>query len=618
MSYRRQLIFVCLSIFLNSHALFAGSDDQLSHAQSLLENDSKAAIESLANISASHLDNAQKVRLAWLNCRAYLDVGKSKLALAKSDLRGISAAVSVELVEAYICRSKAQKREGELEQAKSSLAQAMRFAGQLAEVRVQAQVLLHRGDLWLQLNRHDKAFADLHAAYDLVKNQNVTALKHEILNSLATVYYNTGRLDLAETYYKDLVAVAEEAEEPQNLAIALFNLGHAYSSQEKFAQANLAFERSLKLSYQVGDLLGAGFTLKAWGEHAVALNEIENAKSRLQEALRIFVQANDQQQAAAVHRHLGDIAVKEKRYEAALDHYRTAVPVLKTHASLLPLMRSYRGLAEVYSALGNYESAYLIHQAYTVLMEENLLQQNEEITKRLQAQFETQRLADENQQLELLNQQQQVEIAHDRQMMYALTVGVVLAVIIIVLLILLWRKGRLHAQKMEQLATVDELTQISNRRTIMALGETEWNRSMRFKRPLSCLMFDIDHFKSINDTYGHGVGDEVIKGIAMDVQSELRKTDAIGRIGGEEYLVIATESDIKQAGVLAERIREAVESTTYDSMPDRQVTISIGVAQIGDEKTLADLIQHADEALYRAKQLGRNRVEAYPVIKPKE
>lgn len=120
-------------------------------------------------------------------------------------------------------------------------------------------------------------------------------------------------------------------------------------------------------------------------------------------------------------------------------------------------------------------------------------------------------------------------------------------------------------------------------------------------------MFDIDHFKEINDTYGHLTGDDVLKTLADIVRENLRKIDSLVRWGGEEFMIIAPETDLEGAKILAERIRKKVESYKFDKI--KTITISLGLALFEKDDTENSVIKRADDALYNAKKRGRNRVE---------
>lgn len=165
--------------------------------------------------------------------------------------------------------------------------------------------------------------------------------------------------------------------------------------------------------------------------------------------------------------------------------------------------------------------------------------------------------------------------------------------------------------QLEHLASTDSLTEIGNRRYFMTQAEQEISRSRRFKRDLSVMMLDIDHFKPINDRYGHAVGDAVLQGVVRRASESLRLTDQIARLGGEEFAVLLPETDLKSAIKGAKRLREHLaDNPIVVGGKAIHCTVSIGVAELKDEdKTIDDLMRRADEAMYRAKEAGRNRVE---------
>ena len=167
----------------------------------------------------------------------------------------------------------------------------------------------------------------------------------------------------------------------------------------------------------------------------------------------------------------------------------------------------------------------------------------------------------------------------------------------------------------EQMAITDELTQIYNRHHFQAALDQELKRSERYDHPLSLMMLDIDHFKRVNDVYGHQVGDEVLKGLSAIIKSTTREMDVVARYGGEEIAVILPETNCKGAVLNAEKIRDNIEKHVFEIRDGKslQVTVSVGVScvdQINNYKKdkAEKLIQIADEALYLAKKSGRNQV----------
>lgn len=164
----------------------------------------------------------------------------------------------------------------------------------------------------------------------------------------------------------------------------------------------------------------------------------------------------------------------------------------------------------------------------------------------------------------------------------------------------------MEKEKLERLATIDNLTGIFNRHKFYQLSEYEIGKTRRYSRPLSLIMFDIDNFKKINDTYGHDVGDYILSTIAKIITGHLRKTDVFARWGGEEFVVMCPETDMTNTTNLAERLREAVANYAFDHVP--QVTCSFGVGAFGEENNVDELIKIADDKLYQAKRQGKNQV----------
>jgi len=153
----------------------------------------------------------------------------------------------------------------------------------------------------------------------------------------------------------------------------------------------------------------------------------------------------------------------------------------------------------------------------------------------------------------------------------------------------------------------DTLTKIYNRQFYYETLRWEIQRAHRYGKSFSLITFDIDHFKKVNDTFGHDVGDYVLKELSKICQESIRNTDVLARIGGEEFSIIAPETDISRGVVLAEKLRRVVDEYEFDKV--KHISISLGVAQYINGDNLDDIYKRADVALYKAKNNGRNRVE---------
>lgn len=162
-------------------------------------------------------------------------------------------------------------------------------------------------------------------------------------------------------------------------------------------------------------------------------------------------------------------------------------------------------------------------------------------------------------------------------------------------------------------ATLDELTGLHNRRWLNEMVARQITRSQFGSKPLSLLLIDIDHFKSVNDNYGHLAGDEVLRNVAEIMMNYLRPTDLLARFGGEEFMVALPDTDLVGARIAAETMCAAVRNTTIENSEHGvlpPVTVSIGVAELLPDQSFDSLVESADRAMYLAKKNGRNRVES--------
>ncbi|WP_345993008.1 sensor domain-containing diguanylate cyclase [Sulfurimonas sp. HSL-1716] len=188
---------------------------------------------------------------------------------------------------------------------------------------------------------------------------------------------------------------------------------------------------------------------------------------------------------------------------------------------------------------------------------------------------------------------------------------------------LLWIEGileditdRINAEKalqqkkleFEKLATTDILTECYNRYSIMNQIEEEINRTKRKEEPLSIIMYDFDHFKQINDTFGHDAGDYVLKESTQVISQVIREIDKIGRYGGEEFLVLLPFSDLSDALEVAQRVKSAVASHRFKDV--NQVTISLGVVEYSKDESLQNLLKRVDDKMYQSKHSGRNKISS--------
>lgn len=163
-------------------------------------------------------------------------------------------------------------------------------------------------------------------------------------------------------------------------------------------------------------------------------------------------------------------------------------------------------------------------------------------------------------------------------------------------------------QQLYEKATIDDLTQLFNRHHTYQLASQAIEKAQRYQTTLSAIMLDIDHFKEVNDTYGHPTGDKVLTKLSKLIKDQVRKADIVGRVGGEEFFILLPEVSVEEAHAMAERIRSSVERKSWRATGvENGITISLGVTEYHNDN-LESLIAKSDKSLYHAKKTGRNRV----------
>ena len=170
-------------------------------------------------------------------------------------------------------------------------------------------------------------------------------------------------------------------------------------------------------------------------------------------------------------------------------------------------------------------------------------------------------------------------------------------------------KLEIKNRTLSKLSHTDHLTKISNRKHIEKVLKKELKRANRYNLPLSVLILDIDNFKNVNDTYGHNIGDKVLRTIAKSVSDSIRESDYFGRWGGEEFIIVSTETSLENALILADKIRNTIEKLDFKEFDG--VTCSIGVSQYDYSQSYENIIYCSDMALYKAKNSGKNKVVKY-------
>ena len=511
--------------------------------------------------------------------------------------------------EFMICQGQHLAIAGEVNAAETAFNAAYEQAQRLQQVRLQADALNARGDFYSYTGNLGKALADLLQAQRLYEGLQLEQLATGNLASLAHVYRRMGDLVTARAYYQTVAGRARQWGRLNLEADALIHIGWAYIEEGLYELARNSFAESRAIHARlpaaeyitIVDALHLGIVDTLQGRHAEALHSFANIAHLVESSKYVLIR--------------GLLLYFRGHAEAGLAQFRQALQTLHDAEALLNKLGNQRYVAKVFrlrsdvhAGLGQFSRSR--EDLLAFLAEQQQLEQRlrADESARLRIEFDTERTLTENKRLqaEQTLQQERVQALEETrrwQLAFMLLGGSVVGVLLV-------RQLR-KAHRLAILAMTDELTRLPNRRAIQMFAAEAWRNCARQHVPLAVIVFDIDHFKRINDSWGHEQGDVVLRQVAHCARSALRDRDRIGRVGGEEFWVVLPGATAEQAAQAAERIRQAVQGTRFP-ISDAQAlsaTISLGVScQREEDHSFDVLIARADAALYRAKGNGRNQV----------
>lgn len=482
-------------------------------------------------------------------------------------------------------------------------------------MRLVADGLTWRGSVQSLLGEHALALVDFLEAQNFYDHSGVPIESDQNLFNIAVAYRRLGEQAEARRYITKLMQQGIERKDvPQQMA-AHMQLGFLDSESDAghWPAAKKHFESALGMAQKIdSDVaqgsahLGLAQVLNQLGDYRAALVQLDAART----ALAATHDHSDGDmlalQEGEAHAGLGDHALALKDFARA-EAFLQKSGNLRYLADLLEhRSHSYEALGQTALALADLRRMVKVHAALDHKAQTNT-------TTLMSYQFDTARREQENRKLEAdrILREEQVESLQNvrRWQRTALAMGGVLILLLVWLALRQVRRSR----RLHRMAMTDALTGVANRRRLVHLGQLALGHAVAMGESLSLIALDVDHFKRVNDTYGHPVGDQVLIRLASVCQQALRQVDHLGRMGGEEFVVILPGSDAAAASQVAERLRQEIHALNFEDLASGlKVTISLGVTQaMPSDSDLDRLIARADEALYLAKHGGRNRVERF-------
>jgi diguanylate cyclase (GGDEF)-like protein len=428
-------------------------------------------------------------------------------------------------------------------------------------------------------------------------------IRHDGVGAAAALYNEVSQHSLGLKYANEILA---ESPAPRTKCFATSIKLEAQRALGKLPQGKNDFSSEIESCRKINEFMAAG-TLRAtlarkWAKEG----KLDAAVTLLAESLGEVEQTRYPWLIAEVRSILAELELKRGNPDAAKAHADAAVSYGKQIASSAALVSAYRTLYEVASSREKGTAALELYKRYA---ESQMARQNDVKARELAYEIVRHETQQKNKEIELLQAQQRLERENTQK---AQLTTLFLAILLAGAVFWAFQVKR-HQHQLKKLAQTDSLTGLGNRHFFTQKSERALVEAARAGEPAALVMFDLDHFKAINDTYGHGAGDWVLKQVGKTCASHCRKIDYLGRIGGEEFAVLLSGIDLAAAERLAETCRaQLAQIDTRDCGYSFVVTASFGVsstAQSGYD--LSRLLSHADQMLYRAKNEGRNRVCAY-------
>ncbi|HTN48839.1 MAG TPA: tetratricopeptide repeat-containing diguanylate cyclase [Burkholderiaceae bacterium] len=480
--------------------------------------------------------------------------------------------------------------------------EAVTVAEQYGERELLADSLFLRGYLSGVQGGFSAGLDDLQRAQEIYEELGLQQQVRNTVNGIASLYSRVGDYQQARDYYEASLKLQQQAGLTRDLVVTRYNLGRVLERLKDWNGAEQAFNEVLRLSRQISYVRGEAYALRG-------LAQVQNARGNHIDALALTDRAVQQQGATTDEMLRAQILLQRgiallglQRPRESIDVLRTALELFTKAESILDIGSARAELARALAAVGDWQGAYEQHVQYQTA--QDALQQ-----RQLDQRYASLTAAKDRQNA-LLQQQKDatVHALNQEKRASRLQEALILMIIVLaaVLATLAWR-GRTTSRAMRALAMTDELTGVPNRRQV--LGQLE--QLLRVGRGCSVLIVDIDHFKSINDEYGHLVGDDILRAVSAALRSVAQEPVKLGRLGGEEFLIVSPDAPEIAARRLAERLLAQVRTLDLGrDLPGRRLTVSVGLTVTVAGDTITHLLRRADEALYAAKASGRDCVVA--------
>lgn len=500
--------------------------------------------------------------------------------------------------------------QGNEEEALHAFEQAKKIAESGDDEAVTADVYGALGYHYALMNKHIKALEYLyqsHAIFSKLDDQlQVAYLELSMTKAHIALFDYDQAIELqtkALAYFRSKELYFDEL-------VSLYFLAMTHLQKQEHDKARIYFEQMLELDEKIADPLGKFLSHLGLADIYTEKQDIKTALSHfnISEKLINHVQEASQHAyynfvGAQIYLGLGDY----EKAKVFLDKAGLLLDKIVPQQRMTSQLKYDKLSSTLAQKQGNYALAHQHLQNY-IKHNDELYNVIREVTRsKHKVSLDTQQIELDNQLLAKDKELQKVALqAADKKQQLQTWLMMLMSLFLLLLLLFGWRQYRLR-RAFKLLAATDSLTKVANRRAVITKVQRLWDSNTHF----TLIAVDIDHFKQVNDQHGHGAGDDVLVTVAKRFTNVIRDHDTLGRIGGEEFLIILPNANLQQALEIAERLRTSLSTHVVKSGEQKLViTASFGVVERTEECTsVKDILRQTDEALYRAKQYGRNRVE---------
>lgn len=497
--------------------------------------------------------------------------------------------------------------------------EALVWAKQNNNPDIQIEALVAQGSIHLTLGHFTDALDSFITAYHVAQSedeQNIAIRAPYIATFIGLVYEALEKHELSVPYFTEAVDYYRAAGNKVELSNSLYGLGFAYGKLGQLGRAMDLLNESMAISVELDDKQGAAYTTQALVDVLFASSDEHSADQLnqlmplLDEAISTFAESGN------IYMQTHSLLIQARWYarntlvDEAFNVISQAETLALENNITLEIAKIQSLKAQLYAAKGDYKAAY--ETMATVWEEEGKRHEeaDDEKFRELRAGFELDQKEYENRLLAETNARQTAELAVNKrdQTIIALVIAV-LAVLFLAIAAMYISVRRQHRQ-LEKLAQTDELTGLYNRRQTLKLLDREKKLAVRQNQPLSVAIADLDDFKYVNDTFGHQVGDEVLKHVGDLIRQRFRNTDIIGRIGGEEFLFVFPAASCEEVAASLRQFMDAckVLPASLENYPDIKVGFSMGLVDARDTESVTNTLAKADKLMYQAKANGKDQV----------